>query len=82
MVRLWNLKGKQLAEWKPGGVGIPTFSPDGKRLATLGEEDNTIRLWDLSGKLLAERKVEPDEVGRLMFSPDGQRLATDGNSGT
>jgi WD40 repeat protein len=81
-VRLWNLKGKQLAEWKPGGVGIPTFSPDGKRLATLGEEDNTIRLWDLSGKLLAEWKVEADEVGRLMFSPDGKRLATDGNSGT
>ncbi len=81
-VRLWNLKGKQLAEWKPGGVGIPTFSPDGQRLATLGEEDNTIRLWDLSGKLLAEWKVESDEVGRLMFSPDGQQLATDGNSGT
>ena len=81
IVRLWDLNGKQLAKWKPGGVGIPTFSPDGQRLATLGEEDNTIRLWDLSGKLLSQWTIKSDEVGRLMFSPDGQHLATDGWSG-
>ncbi|MBE9117264.1 AAA-like domain-containing protein [Lusitaniella coriacea LEGE 07157] len=51
----------------------PTFSPDGKHIATLSS-DNTVRVWDLKGQELAVFQ-QPQRGTNLAFSPDGHRIA-------
>jgi WD40 repeat protein len=87
MVRLWNLKGKQLtqfnSEW--GAVLSVSFSPNGKRLVTTGE-DGTTRLWDIEkGEQLAKFTGNIEgitSVRSASFSPDGQRIVTGDKGGT
>ncbi|MBD2100261.1 WD40 repeat domain-containing protein, partial [Leptolyngbya sp. FACHB-261] len=47
--RLWDLKGKQLAQFKhpTGHVTSIDFSPDGQQLATGGFDDGTAKLWEI-----------------------------------
>jgi WD40 repeat protein len=82
-IQLWNLSGKQLAQFKghQGKVTTVNFSPDGQRLVTAGE-DGTARLWNLSGKELAQFKGQGNKLTSVSFSPDGQRLITAGEDGT
>src|SRR5262249_40675155 len=82
-LRLWEAaSGKALHEC-PGHKGKGkggVFAPDGKTLASCGE-DGTIRLWDVrSGKetLRLERKRA---VAAVAFSGDGQFLAAGGADG-
>ncbi|MBK4730817.1 caspase family protein [Oxynema sp. CENA135] len=82
-VRLWNLSGKQVSQFKAHGQRVfdVTFSPDGQQLATAGD-DNTARIWDLSGKEVQQLEGHQGWVIAVSFSPDGQRLATAGDDGT
>ncbi|MFB2919963.1 AAA-like domain-containing protein [Aerosakkonema funiforme] len=64
-----------------GRVYSVSFSPNGKLLATVGE-DGTARLWNLSGKQLAKLTGHQGKVRGVSFSPDGQRLITAGEDGT
>jgi WD40 repeat protein len=60
------------------GIHNVLYSPDGRTLASVGE-DGTARLWDAqTGELLKTLSIHPYQHGGtgLAFSPDGTLLAT------
>lgn len=63
-------------------INTLTFSPDGKLLASAGD-DNVIRVWDVAAKKSAftfngANSHTGDGVLMLAFSPDGKQLASSG----
>ncbi len=83
-VRLWEIatgKAIQPAWGLTASVGCVAFSPDGKHLATAGD-DKVVRVWDVAtGKELAALP-SPDNVRVVAFSPDGNSLAAGGKEGS
>ena len=65
----------------PGEVTSLAFSPDGKVLAS-GGQDPEVRLWDTtSGKELRKLEGHSGLVRALGFAPDGKTLASAGQDG-
>ena len=73
-----------LSKGHKGSLNTVTFSPDGKTLASCGQDD-TIKVWDVDprgeGRLhfslaSARRGGHTADVTGLAFSPDGKRLVS------
>ena len=62
-----------------GWVESVEWSPDGKRLASAGGGDASVRVWDaLAGEELLSLTGHTGSVGAVAWSPDGKRLASAG----
>jgi WD40 repeat protein/serine/threonine protein kinase len=59
------------------------YSPDGSRLATIGEGGNSVCVWDLdTSDISTTLQGHELRVFDIAYSPDGSRLATAGQDGT
>jgi WD40 repeat protein/serine/threonine protein kinase len=67
-----------------GWVMSVALTPDGKRLVTGGdEEDSPLKIWDVvSGQELPKLKGHADGVASVAVTPDGKRIATASADGT
>jgi WD40 repeat protein len=97
-IKLWHFDGQKFAslpfastkasesnEANKKGILHVSFSPNGKILATAGNE-GIVKLWSFNGKILKHVKTlakkHTDWVWDVGFSPDGQMLATASRDGT
>jgi WD40 repeat protein/serine/threonine protein kinase len=82
--RIWDIKTRKIVVALPasdGPIYTAAFSPDGKHIAT-GGEDNMARLWNAEdGTPLGLPLEHPGSVVSLSFSPDSKYLLTGSSDG-
>ena len=88
-IQLWDRHTGKLLKTFIGHTNINTrsmslhfiaYSDDGKRLASVGWEDRTIRIWDVeTGQLLQTITELPERIYNVAYSPDSQSLVGGGS---
>src|SRR5262249_24601546 len=91
-IRVWDWHtGKILNDddGAPDSILSVAFSPDGRRLLSLGKSERSVRVWDLGAtKSVATEPFEPEPKNRYTdrpfsarFSPDVKTLVLGSNAG-
>jgi len=71
--RLWDARTRRVVKEFPS-ASMVAFSPDGKYLARIPDEENGVLLWDLS--MDKETVIEAGtQINGIAFSPDGNVIA-------
>ncbi|MCW5559263.1 MAG: serine/threonine protein kinase, partial [Verrucomicrobiae bacterium] len=75
-IRFWSTAtGEPLrAAWVHSNVTWIEFSPDGERVATVGDE--IVQIWEARTGSPAGKPIRHSEVERASFSPDGLQILT------
>jgi WD40 repeat protein len=76
-----NIRERNQFQSDKGWLMSASFSPDGKYMATAGE-DGIIKIWNPSGHVTREWKGEQDKIWCTRFSRDGKYIVTAGKDGT
>ena len=78
-ISIWDVRsGKKIVSLaaKTENVFTVAFSPDGKKLASVYDNDRTLKSWDTTtGQELSSLKADNKLSYRIAFSPDGTTLA-------
>ncbi|MBL7745248.1 MAG: caspase family protein [Chitinophagaceae bacterium] len=59
------------------------FSPDGRLVVTIGEEEKNVKIWETeTGNLIKTIDAHAEKITSVSFSPDGKYLLTTGHDQT
>jgi WD40 repeat protein/energy-coupling factor transporter ATP-binding protein EcfA2 len=72
---VYNVREFNRLSWPTDSVETASFSPDGRIIATAGN-DGTIKVWSLSGELLHTLKGHKGFIKSISFSPNGKIIAS------